>query len=160
MTNQAKVERVSDRELVVTRTFGGPPAAVFEAWTKPEVLKKWWAPRSMGVTLFICESDLRTGGAYRYVFGRDPKDPEIFTGHYDEVVPGKRLVFSQVYERFRDAGAAIVTATFDEHDGRTLLTLRQVYPSKEALDGAIASGMERGTRITLDQLDDLLRAGR
>ena len=155
MKHETTVERPSERELVVTRRFNGPARIVFDAWTKPELLKRWWAPKSLGVSLFECESDLRVGGTYRYAFGRNPKDPEVFSGHYKEVNPPVRLVLTQVYERMRHAGEAVVTATFEESDGITRLTLHQLFPSKEALDGAIASGMERGMRETFDQLDEL-----
>jgi uncharacterized protein YndB with AHSA1/START domain len=156
MRNETTVERVSERELVVTRTFNGSAPLVFDAWTKPELLKQWWAPKSLGVSLFECESDLRVGGTYRYAFGRDPKNPEVFSGRYTEVSPPSRLVLTQIYERFRDAGEAMITITFDESNGKTRLTLHQLYPSKAALDGAIASGMERGMREIFDQLDDLV----
>jgi uncharacterized protein YndB with AHSA1/START domain len=154
--NETTVERTSDRELVVTGTFNGPAHIVFDAWTRPELLKRWWAPRTFGVSLFECESDLREGGRYRYAFGRDPTNPEVFSGRYLEVKPPSRLVFSQLYERMRDAGEVVVTATFEENQGRTLLTLHQLFPSKEALEGALASGMEGGMRVTLDQLDELV----
>jgi uncharacterized protein YndB with AHSA1/START domain len=156
MKNDTIVERTSDRELVVTRTFDAPAHVVFDAWTKPELLKRWWAPKSFGVSLFECEQDLRVGGAYRCAFGRDPKDPEVFSGHYLEVDPPARLVLTQIYERMAHVGEAVVTADFAEIEGRTHLTLRQLFPSKEALEGALASGMERGMRITLDQLDELV----
>src|SRR5215469_13429816 len=99
MGNETIVQRTADRELVVTRTFNAPAHIVFEAWTKPELLKRWWAPKSFGVSLFECESDLRVGGSYRYAFGRDPKNPEVFTGRYVEVDPPRRLVLTQLYER-------------------------------------------------------------
>jgi uncharacterized protein YndB with AHSA1/START domain len=83
--NETLVERSSDRQLVITRTFNGPARIVFDAWTKPELLRKWWAPKSFGVLLFECDSDLRVGGTYRYAFGRDPKQPEVFSGRYLEV---------------------------------------------------------------------------
>lgn len=159
MRNETTVERTSDRELVVTRRFNAPASMVFDAWTKPELLKLWWAPKSRGVSLFECTSDLRVGGAYRYAFGRNPNNPEVFSGHYKEVSPPSRLVFSQLYERFRDAGEATITAIFEESAGKTRLTLRQLFPSKEALDGAIASAMEDGMRETLDQLDALVGSG-
>ena len=97
--NETIVERTGDRELTVTRTFNAPAHIVFDAWTKPELLKRWWAPKSFGVSLFACEQDLRVGGAYRFAFGRDPKKPEVFTGRYLEVDPPARLVLTQVYER-------------------------------------------------------------
>lgn len=158
MNNRTTVVRKSERELVVTRVFDAPARSVFDAWTRPALLKLWWAPRSLGVSLFECESDLRVGGTYRYAFGRDPKNPEVFSGRYIEVKPPARLVLTQLYERLRDAGEAMVTVTFEESEGRTHLTLHQVFPSKEALDGAVASGMERGMRETFDQLDTLVAA--
>ena len=156
MQNETIVERTSDRELVVTRTFNAPAHIVFEAWTKPELLKQWWAPKSFGVSLFECEQDLRVGGAYRFAFGRDPGNPEVFSGRYLEVDPPSRLVLTQVYERMPDFGDVVVTATFEESEGRTRLTLHQLFPSREALEGALASGMERGMRVTLDQLNELV----
>jgi uncharacterized protein YndB with AHSA1/START domain len=149
------VERRSDRVLVVTRTFDAPARIIYDAWTKPELLKRWWAPRSLGVKLFECESDARVGGAYRFVFGRDPSEPMAFSGKYTEVSPNQRVVCTQIFEPMRQAGEAIVTATFEETDGQTTFVLNVVYPSKEALDGAIASGMERGMRETYEQLETL-----
>jgi uncharacterized protein YndB with AHSA1/START domain len=154
--NRTTVERRSDRELVVTRTFNAPARIVFDAWTKPEYLKRWWAPKSLGVSLFSCEADVRTGGSYRYVFGHDPKSPMAFSGTYTEVTPPSRLVWTQVFEQMRGAGEAIVTATFEEREGKTELVVHQHFASKEALDGAIASGMEKGMRETYDQLEELV----
>jgi uncharacterized protein YndB with AHSA1/START domain len=154
--NETIVERTSDCELVVTRTFNAPARIVFDAWTKPELLKRWWAPKSFGVSLFECEQGLRVGGAYRFAFGRDPRNPEVFSGRYLEVNPPSRLVLTQRYERMAHVGDVVVTADFEESQGRTRLTLRQLFPSKEALEGALMSGMERGMRVTLDQLDELV----
>ena len=156
MTNETIVERSGDRELTVTHTFHAPAHIVFDAWTKPELLKRWWAPKSFGVSLFECEQDVRVGGAYRFAFGRDPKNPEVFSGRYLEVDPPSRLVLTQVYERMAHVGEVVVTATFEESQGQTRLTLRQLFPSKEALEGTLKSGMERGMRVTLDQLDELV----
>ena len=156
LNNETIVERTSDRELTVTRTFNAPAHIVFDAWTKPELLKRWWAPKSFGVSLFECEQDVRVGGAYRFAFGRDPKNPEVFSGRYVEVDPPSRLVLTQLYERMSEAGEVVVTAAFEENQGRTRLTLHQLFPSKEALEGALTSGMERGMRVTLDQLDALV----
>jgi uncharacterized protein YndB with AHSA1/START domain len=154
--NQTTVERKSSRELVVTRMFNASAHIVFDAWTRPEFLKRWWAPKSLGVSLFECESDLRVGGTYRYAFGRDPNKPEVFSGRYVEVSPPSRLVLTQLYERMAHLGEAMVTASFEQSEGRTRLTLHQLFPSEEALEGAIASGMEHGMRETLDQLDALV----
>jgi uncharacterized protein YndB with AHSA1/START domain len=160
MKNETIVERTSDRELTVTRTFHAPAHIVFDAWTKPELLKQWWAPKSMDVSLFECEQDVRVGGAYRFAFGRDPKNPEVFSGRYVEVDPPSRLVLTQLYERMPELGDVVVTADFEESEGRTRLTLRQLFPSKEALEGALASRMESGMRVTLDQLDALVASMR
>src|SRR5262245_805727 len=92
MKNATTVERMSERELVVTRTFNGPARIVFEAWTKPELFKRWWVPKSMGMSLLSCEMDVRVGGRYRLVFGHDPEPMEFF-GRYIEVTPHSRLVW-------------------------------------------------------------------
>jgi uncharacterized protein YndB with AHSA1/START domain len=157
-TNRTTVERASDRELVVTRTFNGSARIVFSAWTRPELLKRWWAPRSLGVSLFSCEADVRAGGSYRYVFGRDPKQPMAFSGTYTEVTPFSRLVCTQIFEPMPIAGETILTATFDEREGKTHVVLRALYASKESLDGAIGSGMEGGMRETYEQLEELVAA--
>jgi uncharacterized protein YndB with AHSA1/START domain len=156
MKNRTIVERRSDRELVMTRTFNGPARIVFDAWTKPELLKRWWAPKSLGVSLFSCEADVRVGGSYRFAFGHDPKQAMVFSGTYTEVSPPSRLVWTQIFEQMRSAGEAIVTATFNERDGKTELVLHQLFASKEALDGAVASGMEKGMRETYEQLEELV----
>jgi uncharacterized protein YndB with AHSA1/START domain len=154
--NRTTLERVSDREIVITRTFNAPSRIVWDAWTKPELLRRWWAPRSLGVSLFACDADVRVGGSYRYVFGRDPESAMAFSGTYTEVTPHSRLVCTQIFEPMRSAGEAIVTATFEEQQGKTRLVLCELYPSKQTLDAAIASGMERGMRETMEQLEELL----
>ncbi len=151
MKNNTKVERKSDRELVITRTFDAPARIVFEAWTTPELLKRWWAPKSSGMTLLSCEADVRIGGNYRFEFGHGDAKRMAFFGKYVEVIPNARLVWTNEES---EAGS-VTTLTFDEKDGQTLLTLRELYPSKEALDGAI-SGMEGGMSETFAQLDELL----
>jgi len=154
--NRTTVERQSDRELVVTRTFNGPARIIFDAWTNPELLKRWWAPKSLGVTLFSCDADVREGGRYRFVFGRDPKQAMAFSGTYREVTLFSRLVWTQLFEQMTSAGEAIVTATLEETDGKTRMVVHQLYASKESLDGAIASGMEKGMRETYEQLETLV----
>jgi uncharacterized protein YndB with AHSA1/START domain len=150
------VERASERELVIYRTFRASPARVFAAMTEPALVKRWWAPRSLGVTLYDYVADVRPGGQYRYTFGRDGQPPLAFSGEYREVSPGARLVYTQIFEPMREAGAGLITAVFEEQRGETRLIQRELYPSKEVLDGAIASGMERGMRETLEQLAELL----
>ena len=151
-TNRTTAERKSDRELVITRTFDGPARIVFEAWTKPELLKRWWAPKSSGVSLISCEADVRVGGRYRFEFGHEASKPMMaFFGRYVEVIPHSRLVWTN--EESDDG--AITTVTFEEKGGKTLLIMHELYPSKEALDAAIA-GMEGGMPETFAQLDELL----
>ncbi|MGO9836023.1 MAG: SRPBCC family protein [Polyangiaceae bacterium] len=150
MKNRTTVERKSGRELVVARTFNGPARIVFEAWTKPELLKRWWAPKSAGMSLLSCEADVRVGGRYRFVFGHDASKPIAFFGKYIEVAPHSRLVWTNEES---DQGA-VTTVTFEEKGGKTLLVMHELYPSKEARDGAIASG--EGMRETFEQLDELL----
>jgi len=150
LKSRTTVERKSERELVVTRTFNGPARIVFEAWTKPELLKRWWAPKSTGMSLLSCEADVRVGGKYRFVFGHDASKPMAFFGKYIEVTPHSRLVWTNDES---DQGA-VTTVTFEEKGGKTLLVMHELYPSKEALDAGIASG--EGMRETFEQLDELL----
>ena len=145
---RTSVERKSDRELVVTRTFNAPASLVFEAWTRPELFKQWWIPKSMGMTLVSCEMDVRTGGKYRLGFG----DGMDFFGRYLEVMPHSRLVWTN--EESGDAGS-VTTVTFEEKAGRTLLVLSDLYPSKEALDAA-GTGAVDAMGETFQQLDGLL----
>jgi uncharacterized protein YndB with AHSA1/START domain len=151
MTNPTTIERKSELELVVTRTFNGPARIVFEAWTKPELMKLWWAPKSTGVPLLSCEMDVRVGGSYRLAFGQDAASSFAFFGKYLEVEPPSRLVWTN--DESEDA--AVTTVTFEEKDGQTLLVLHELYPSKEALDEAIA-GMADGMPEQFEQLDALL----
>jgi uncharacterized protein YndB with AHSA1/START domain len=148
--NRTKVERKSDRELVITRIFNAPARIVFAAWTTPELLKRWWAPKSMGVTLVSCEADVRTGGKYRFELSHQGSTMAFF-GKYIEVIPNTRLVWTN--EESDDG--AVTTVTFEEKAGKTLLVMHELYPSKEALDASIA-GMEGGMSETFTQLDELL----
>jgi len=152
VNNSATVERTSERELVVTRIVNGPARLVFEAWTNAELLQRWWAPKSFPISLLSCETDPRVGGSYRLVFGYEDSTFE-FLGRYLEVTPHSRLVWTN--EEGGDGGA-ITTVTFEETDGRTRLVVHDLYPSKEALDAAIASGSTSGMPEALDQLDELL----
>ena len=152
MKNRTTVERKSDRELVVTRTFNAPARIVFEAWTKPELFKQWWVPKSMGMFLRSCEMDVRVGGRYRLVFGHDVSNPDEFFGRYIEVTPHSRLVWTN--EEGGDGGS-VTTVTFEEKDGQTLLVLHELYPSKEALDAA-GTGAADALVETFEQLDELL----
>jgi uncharacterized protein YndB with AHSA1/START domain len=151
MNSRTTVERKSERELVVTRTFNGPARIVFEAWTTPELLKRWWAPKSSGMILLSCEADVRAGGSYRFEFGHGESKTMAFFGRYIEVIPNARLVWTNEES---DEGA-VTTLTFEEKAGKTLLVLHERYPSKEALDAAIA-GMADGMPESFAQLDELL----
>ena len=151
MNDRTTVERTSERELVITRTFDAPARLVFEAWTKPELLKRWWAPKSSGMSLLSCEADVRVGGSYRFEFGHGASQRMAFFGRYLDVIPRARLVWTN--EESDDG--AVTTLTFEEKDGKTLLVLHELYPSKEALDRAVA-GMEGGMPETFAQLDELL----
>ena len=154
MNRRTSVERTSDRELIITRTFDCPARIVFEAWTKPQLLKGWLAPKSMDMSLVSGEADLRVGGWYRFWFGRVAERPLMaLIGRYTEVTPPSRLAWTN---EETDEGA-VSTATFEEKDGRTLLVQRDLYPSKEALDRALA-GMEEGLTEQFAQLDELLVA--
>ena len=151
MKNRTTVERKSEREFVVTRTFDAPARLVFEAWTRPELLKLWWVPKSMDMSLLSCEADVRVGGTYRFVFGHDASETVAFFGRYLEVTPPSRLVWTN---EEGEGGEAVTTVTFEEKAGQTLLVLHERHPSKEAVDGAIGFG--EGLRETFAQLDALL----
>ena len=155
MKNRTTVERKSERETLVTRTFNGPARIVFESFTRPELLRRWWAPKSTGLSLLSCEVDARVGGKYRFVFGvgQDASNPMEFFGRYIEVTPHSRLVWTN--DEGGDGGA-VTTVTFEEKGGKTLLVMHDLYPSKDALDRTLATGMEGGMSESLEQLDELL----
>ena len=147
-------ERTSDLELVVTRTINGPARILFEAWTKPELFQRWWTPKSFGLTLISYEADVRTGGGYRLVMGHPASEqPMAFFGRYIEVTPHARLVWTNDEG---DEEGAVTTVTFEEKDGATRVTVHELYPSKEALDEAMASGSTTGWGEQFEQLDDLV----
>jgi len=147
-------ERVSEREMVITRTFDAPARLVFEAWTTPDLFKQWWVPKSAGVTLLSCAQDVRVGGSYRLEFANPSAEtPMAFFGKYLEVVPNARLVWTN--EESPDG--AVTTVTFEEQDGRTLLVMRELYPSKQALETAV-EGMDEAMPETFEQLDEFLAA--
>jgi uncharacterized protein YndB with AHSA1/START domain len=157
MKNRMTMERTSERELVVTRTINAPPRTVFEAWTQAELFQRWWVPKSFGLTLLSCELDVRVGGTYRLVFSH-PDAPEgmAFHGRYLEVTPPSRLVWTN-----EEAGGngQVTTVTFEERDGQTRVVVHERYPTKAALDDAIATGSTSGDmNETFDQLDELLAA--
>ena len=150
------VERQSERELVVTRTFNAPAHIVFDAWTKPELLMRWWVPKSFGASFVSCEADVRTEGAYRFVFSHPSSDePMAFFGRYVEVTPGSRLVWTNDEG---DEDGPVTTVTFEERGDETLVVIHELYLSKKALDDAMASGSISWSGEQFEQLDQLLAA--
>ena len=149
MKNGTTVERKSERELVTTRTFNGPARIVFQAWTTPELFKRWWVPKSMGMSLLSCEMDVRAGGKYRLEFAPNGM---AFFGTYLEVTPHSRLVWTN---EEGGEGGPVTTVTFEEKRGKTLLVMHELYSSKEALDAA-GTGAADAMVETFAQLDELL----
>jgi uncharacterized protein YndB with AHSA1/START domain len=150
--NPTSVERKSDLELVVTRTFNAPARIVFEAWSKPELFQRWWVPKSVGMSLVSCDMDVRTGGKYRFVFSHPAFDqPMTFFGTYSEVTPNKRIVWTNEES---DQGA-VTTVTFEENAGKTLLKYHELYPTKAACDEGLAGSAE-GLPEQFAQLEELL----
>jgi uncharacterized protein YndB with AHSA1/START domain len=148
--NRTQVERPSDREVVISRTFDAPARLVFEAWTTPELMKRWWVPKSLGMELLSCEQDVRVGGAYRFVFRHGASGTMAFHGKYLEVVPPSRLVWSNE----ESADGSVTTVTFEEKGDKTLLVMHERYPSKEAFEAN--AGAEDGLSESFEQLDELL----
>ncbi len=144
-----KVERKSDREVVVTRSFDAPAHLVYEAWSKPELFERWWVPKSMGMTLRSCDLDVRTGGSYRLEFDGGL----AFFGRYLEVTPPSRIVWTN--EEGGENGSVTTVTLTETEDGKTLLVMSELYPSKEALD-ADGGGAADATHETFRQLDELL----
>jgi len=150
--NRTAVERKSDRELVVTRTFNAPPRIVFKAWSQADLFQQWWMPKSAtGVSLVSCDMDVRTGGKYRLEFGTGGSETMAFYGKYLEVVPDERIVWTN------DEGeeGAVTTVTFEDQGGKTLVRLHEAYPTAEALEEALA-GSAKGLPEQFDQLAELL----
>jgi uncharacterized protein YndB with AHSA1/START domain len=154
VNERATTARASERELVFTRTIHGPAPRVFDAWTRAETFQRWWVPKAAPITLVSCELDVRVGGRYHLVFGLHDSDQQMaFFGRYLEVVPHERVAWTN--EEGDEAGA-VTTVTFHETDGRTRVTVHDLYPSKEALDEAIASGSTEGMPEQLEQLNELI----
>jgi len=145
--NPATIERTSDREVVVTRVFDAPAHLVFRAWSQPELFRRWWVPRSMDMTLVVCEMDVRTGGTYHLGFGEGMD----FFGRYLEVTPSSRIVWTN--DEGGESGS-VTTVTFTETDGKTVLVVSELFPSKDAFEAD--SGAEAALPETLAQLEELL----
>jgi uncharacterized protein YndB with AHSA1/START domain len=156
-TGTLKLTMTTDREIAMTRVFDAPRALVFEAWTKPELLKRWlYGPEKY--PLVVCEIDLRVGGALRFVWrSRDEKDPGMgMSGVYRQIAPPDRLVFTEVWDQDWTGGEALVTILFTEHAGKTTLTQTVLYSSRAARDGALKTDMEQGAAVGYDRLAELL----
>jgi uncharacterized protein YndB with AHSA1/START domain len=151
--DRTTIERTSELDLVVTRTIEGPPEVVFEAWTDAELFRQWWVPASLGLKLLSCEIDARVGGGYRLTFDTGTAEPMAFFGRYLEVTPPTRLAWTN---EEGDDGTVVTTVTFEDHGAGTRLVIHDRYPSKEALDAAMASGATGWNAETFDQLDELL----
>ncbi len=159
--NQTSMELKGDRGIVITRMFNGPARIVFDAWTRPELVMRWWAPRSRGVSVVGCDAAVSVGGHYRYVLRHDAGTEMAFSGKYIEVTPHSRLVYTHLFEPTASGTnpgdpELIITVTFDEHDGKTLVVSHSLCPSKELRDIILASGMEGGMRETMEQLEELV----
>jgi uncharacterized protein YndB with AHSA1/START domain len=162
-TSTLSVTTPSDLEIHMTRTFDAPRQLVFDAWTKPEHLRHWLGQgdnQLKGWTMTTCEVDLRPGGAYHFVLEGPEGETLGIAGVYREIVPGERLVVTEVFdEPYRDemGGEVINTLTFEERDRRTTITSTARYPSREARDGALQTGMESGVAEGYDTMERYLR---
>ena len=146
-----------DDTIVISRTFNAPPRVVFEAWTNADFVKRWWAPKALGAQMVSVEADVREGGGYRYVLQSGDQPPFAFSGKYVEVSAPSRLVYTQAFEPMADAGYATITVTFEPVGAsQTRMVSHERYPTPEVREMVLASGMEKGMRITMDQLDELV----
>lgn len=154
-TGSLKVTTPSDREIAMTRVFDAPRSLVFDAFTKPELLKRWLGVFG-GWSLAVCEVDLRVGGTYRYVW-RGPDGAEMgMRGVYREVVRPERIVATESFDEPWYPGEALDTTVFIEQSGKTTLTTTVLYESREARDGVLKSPMESGVAASYDNLAELL----
>src|SRR5262249_23895593 len=153
------VEAKGEREIVMTRVFDAPRRLVFEAFTKPELVKRWLLGPD-GWSMPLCQIDLRVGGTYRYVWRRDSDRTEMgMGGVYREVVPPEQIVSTEVFDEAWYAGDAVSTLLFVERGGKTIVTQTVLYESREARDGVLKSPMETGVAASYDRLEKLLASG-
>ena len=151
--HRTTVEPKSEREIVVTRTFDAPARIVFQAWTTPELFKRWWVPKSMPLSLLSYEADIRVGGGYRLVFDVDGSKTMAFFGKYIEVTPHSRIVWTN--DESGEDGA-VTTVTLEQTGDKTRMVLHELFLSKQARDAALASGAYDGMGETFEQLDEVL----
>ncbi len=152
-----EVTTPTDREIVMTRTFDAPRELVFEAMTQPEHIRKWWGWSNW--TMTVCDVDFRVGGRYRYV-SRSPEGDEVpMTGTYREIVPPERVVFTEIYDvaPFNQGEPATITTLFEEHDGKTTITVTSLFSEKAVRDAVLETGMETGAAHSYDRLAELLK---
>jgi uncharacterized protein YndB with AHSA1/START domain len=151
-TGTLKVTTPTEREIVMTRVFDAPRSQVFDAFTKPELLKRWFGPR--GWSLPVCEVDLKVGGTFRFVL-RGPEGTDMgMRGVYREIVPPERSVHAESFDDY--PGESLVTAVWVEQGGKSTLTATVLYPSREVRDAVINSGMEHGAAESYDKLEEVL----
>jgi uncharacterized protein YndB with AHSA1/START domain len=154
--NDTSMSLDGDCTIIISRLFNAPSRIVFRAWTDPGLVKRWWAPLTMGVSMVSCVADVRVGGSYRYVLQNPDGGQIAFSGVYTEIQPNTRLVYSQMFEPMADTGEAVITVTFTDEANRTRMISSERYPSAQVRDMVLASGMEEGMRITMAQLDALV----
>jgi uncharacterized protein YndB with AHSA1/START domain len=155
MSDKTTLVLREDRKIVITRVFDAPARLVWNAYTDAALVRRWWAPRSRGVEMALCEADVRVGGKYRYVMRKGTMDL-AFSGTYTQLSPHTQLSYTQIFEPMAAAGEVLVSVTFTEKDGKTTLESHELYPSKAVRDGTIASGMEGGMRESMNQLDAVI----
>ena len=151
-TGTLKVTTPSDREIVLTRVFDAPRQLVFDALSKPELLKRWFGPH--GHSLVVCDVDFRVGGTWRFVLESPDGRSMGMSGVYREIVPVERTVHTESFDDY--PGDSVITTVLTEHDGKTTLTATALYDSQEVRDAVVESGMEHGAAETYDRLADLL----
>lgn len=151
-----KVTTPSDLEIAMTRVFNAPQRLVFDALTKPALVKRWLLGPP-GWSMPVCEIELRVGGAYRYVWRNDGKGKEMgMGGVFREIVPHERIVCTELFDEAWYEGEALVTNVLVEQGGKTTLTLTSRFGSRETRDAVLKSGMESGVAISYDRLEELL----
>ena len=154
-TEVLKLTAPGDREIVMTRAFHAPRRLVFDALTKPELVKRWLIGPP-GWSMPVCEIDLKVGGSYRYVWRHTDRKEMGVRGVYRDIVPQERVICTERFDEAWYPGEALLTTTLVEQDGKTTLTSTVLYVSKEARDGVLKSGMENGVAASYDRLAELV----
>jgi uncharacterized protein YndB with AHSA1/START domain len=155
-TGSLKVTTPSDREIVLTRVFDAPRGLVYEAFTRPELLRRWFGPR--GWSLVECDVDLRVGGKWRFMLQGPDGTRMGMSGEYRELAPPDRMVHTESFDDY--PGNSVVTTALTENDGKTTLTATVLYDTKEIRDAVIQSGMEHGAAESYDRLEEILASPR